>query len=220
MTSLTEGRSLMKQHELFSYAYDFISQLMDHEEIIKKVRAIILFGSVVRGDFHPESDIDLFIDIPGQATALESLVRKEISLFEKRIEKTWLLRNINPPLKILVGDLRQQRWGNLKDELSRYGKIIYGTYEEKPGKLRHHLLITYEPKTLQQKHKMAFLRALLGYRSYKGKKEYIQKGLLDQMNGTKIGSNAILINREQAKEIKAAFQKHKVKYAVKEVWSE
>lgn len=210
----------MKQHELFSYAYDFISQLMDHEEIIQRVRTIILFGSVVRGDFHPESDIDLFIDISGQSADLKSLVKKEINIFEKRIEKTWLLRNINPPLKILVDDLQQQRWSNLKDELSRYGKIIYGTYEEKPGKLHHLLLITYEPKTLPQKHKMAFLRVLLGYRSHKGKKEYVQKGLLDQMKGTKIGSKAILINREQAKEIKKAFQKHKVKYTVKEIWSE
>lgn len=210
----------MKQHELFSYVYDFISQLIDHEEIIQRVRTIILFGSVVRGDFHPESDIDLFIDIAGQSTTVESLVKKEISLFEKRIEKTWLLRNINPPLKILVGDINQQRWSNLKDELARYGKMVYGKYEEKPDKLRHHLLISYEPKTLPQKRKMAFLRALLGYRSLKGKKEYVQKGLLDQMNGVRVGSKAILINREQAKEIKETLQKHKVKYTIKEVWSE
>lgn len=210
----------MKQHELFSYAYDFISQLLDHEEILLRVRKIILFGSVVRGDFHDQSDLDLFIDLrSGEKNKMELLVKKEINLFEKRIEKTWLLRRINPPLKILVGDLEQERWSNLKDELSRYGKIVYGAYEEKPGKLRHGLLMTYELGSLKQKDKMAFLRTLCGYNSRKGKKEYVQKGLLTQIGGRKLGSNVLLVNREEGQEIKAVFRRYKVKYTIKEIWA-
>ena len=77
----------MKMAELFSYTYDFLSQLLEHEEILQSVQKIILFGSAVRGDFHSTSDIDLFIDTTS-APQIQKIVKREQSLFEKRIEKT------------------------------------------------------------------------------------------------------------------------------------
>lgn len=53
----------MKQNELFSYVYDFISQMLENRDIFGKIRKIILYGSIVRSDFTRDSDIDLFIDI-------------------------------------------------------------------------------------------------------------------------------------------------------------
>ncbi len=209
----------MKQHDLFSYVYDFLSQLMDHEEILLHVRKIVFFGSVVRGTFQERSDVDLFVDVPlAYKNSVEILVHKQVNLFEKRIEKTWMLRGVNLPLKVLIGDLDEERWSNLKDEMAHYGKVVYGVYEEKPQQLRHRLLVMYELGGLKQKQKMAFIRSLLGYTSRKGKNEYVQEGLLASFNGIKIGANTVMIDREYGKEIKELFKKYKVKYKIKDMW--
>lgn len=207
----------MKQEELFSYAYDFISQLLDQEEALKAVRKIILFGSVVRGDFHEDSDVDIFIDTLA-APALEKIVKKEQSLFEKRIEKTWALRGIALPLKIQVGDLNHPRWEALRDQIAQYGKIVYGPYEQAPRGLRHFVLITYELGKLKQKHKMAFLRVLYGYKTSAGKKQYLQKGRLESGEGKRIGANSLLLPRDRLPEIRSILTKYRVAHTLKDVW--
>lgn len=210
----------MKQHEIYSYVYDFISQLMDNKEVISSVEKIILFGSGVRGDLHKKSDIDLFIDVKKTKNPekLSDILKKEINLFEGRSEKTWHLRGITIPLKVIVGDLSHFRWKNLREEIGSYGKIIYGSFEEAPEGLNHYLLVSYELKKLSQKDKMSLLRQLFGYVSKKKGKEYLQKGLIEEMKGKKIGANVILIPRERLKEIKEVLKKHKAGYTVKDAW--
>ena len=53
----------MKQSEVFSYVYDFISQILEKKEIFESIKRIILFGSIARGDFDKDSDIDIFIEL-------------------------------------------------------------------------------------------------------------------------------------------------------------
>ena len=51
----------MERENLISYAANFVSFLLD-EKIAKHINRIVLFGSVARGNFDKESDIDVFID--------------------------------------------------------------------------------------------------------------------------------------------------------------
>jgi len=53
---------MLSQNEIIAYAMDFCSYLIS--KIDKGINSIILYGSIVRGDFDEESDIDLFIDTP------------------------------------------------------------------------------------------------------------------------------------------------------------
>ena len=204
--------------ELFSYIYDFLSQLLEHEEILQSVQKIILFGSAVRGDFHSTSDIDLFIDTTS-APQIQKIVKREQSLFEKRIEKTWALRGITLPIKIQIGDLSHSRWETLNDQIAQYGKVVYGPYEQAPKKLQHFVLITYELGKLKQKHKMAFLRVLYGYKTRKGKKQYTKKGRLESMGGKRIGVNSLFFPRDKALEIRHILNKYKMAHTVKDVWA-
>ena len=204
--------------ELFSYIYDFLSQLLEHEEILQSVQKIILFGSAVRGDFHSTSDIDLFIDTTS-APQIQKIVKREQSLFEKRIEKTWALRGITLPIKIQIGDLSHSRWETLNDQIAQYGKVVYGPYEQAPKKLQHFVLITYELGKLKQKHKMAFLRVLYGYKTRKGKKQYTKKGRLESMGGKRIGVNSLFFPRDKAREIRRILNKYKMAHTVKDVWA-
>ncbi len=207
----------MKQQGLFSYVYDFLSSLLDHEEILSSVRKIILFGSAVRGDFHAHSDIDLFIDTLS-APKIEKIVLKEQSLFEKRIEKTWVLRGIALPLKIQIGDLNHPRWEVLREQIAQYGKIVYGPYEQAPRSLQHYTLMTYGLNTLKQKKKMGFLRTLYGYKNKKGKVEYSKKGFLEEIGGRRIGTNSLLIPRDKVREIRSLFKEYGITPQLKDVW--
>ena len=208
----------MKQQELFSYVYDFLSSLFDHEETLSSVRKIILFGSIVRGDFHPDSDIDLFIDTLS-APQIEKIVQKEQSLFEKRIEKTWELRGIALPFKIQVGDLNHPRWEVLRDQIAQYGKIIYGPYEQAPRDLQHYTLLTYDLGALKQKKKMSFIRAVYGYKSKKGKVEYSKKGLLEEVGGQRVGTNSLLVPRDKVREIRSLFNSYRLTPRIKDIWA-
>lgn len=208
----------MKQQELFSYVYDFLSSLLDHEEILQSVRKIILFGSVVRGDFHARSDIDMFIDTLS-ASKIEKVVQKEQSLFEQKIKKTWELRGISLPFMIQRGDLNHPRWEALRDQIAQYGKIVYGSYEQAPPGLQHYILMTYDLSALKQKKKMGFIRAVYGYKSKKGRVEYSKKGLLEEVGGRRVGINSLLIPRDKVREIRSLFNKYRVIPRIKDVWA-
>ena len=65
----------MRKDDLISYTQDFISLLFQNLDS-GLIRSIVLFGSVSRGDFDKESDIDLFIDLFDESK--EKIVRNKI----------------------------------------------------------------------------------------------------------------------------------------------
>jgi len=207
----------MKQQELYSYVYDFISQLLENNESINLIRKIILYGSVARGNFTEKSDIDIFIDTTNPSK-LKAQVEKELNKFEQKVEKTWALRGIKLPLKIMIENIEHSRWKNLREEIASYGKIIYGSIEETPMKLKHFLLVSYELKNLTQKEKMSLIRKLHGYISKKESVEYTKTGLVKEIAGEKMGSNIILIPRLEWDKIKKILSLYKTKYTIKDIW--
>lgn len=208
----------MKQHEIFAYAYDFISQIMDNRIVFESIRKIILFGSVARNDFSEESDVDLFIDVPEEKRdEIQQQIRKEKNLFETRCKKTWFLRGVDAPIKVVVGDIESSEWKELHEEIRAYGKILYGQYVIFQKKGKQCVLITYELKKLEQKRKMGLIRALYGYSLTKKGKKYVQKGFLEKVGGTKISANAFLIEKGQLTQVKKILHSYKVPYRLKDM---
>ncbi len=210
----------MKQNELFSYVYDFVSQLLDNGVIFDSVKKIILFGSLARGDFRKDSDVDLFVDLKlmKEHRKIDGLIKKELDKFESRSEKTWHLREIDLPIKVIVGDLEQARWKDLREEVLAYGKILYGKFEKVPEKLNHQILINYDMKRLPQKRKMGFLRRLYGYVIKKGRKEYVQEGIIDEIKGEKLGAGSFIISADNLIDVKKILRDFRVKYELRDVW--
>ena len=206
----------MKNNELLSYVFDFISQISDNKEIISTIRKIILFGSLARGDMHENSDIDLFIDTTNQE--LNNLIKKELNKFESRAEKTWHLRNIKTSIKIIADDIEKEKWADLKEEIQGYGKVLYGKIDSSPNKLNQKVLITYNLTNISQKDKMSLIRKLYGYSLKKQNKIYTQKGLLEELNGEKISPNAFIISVENLQKVKKELNEHKVKYLTRPIW--
>lgn len=207
----------MNQNELFSYLYDFLHFLMAH--LKEKPIEIILFGSVARGDFHQESDIDLFINVKSKLLQKEinQIVRKTTLEFENASSNSWSLKGITFPLKVIVGDLDSEPWAALKREIISTGIVIYGKYQVLPQKLKRYYLLSFDLKNLKPKSKVRFIRKLYGYSSKKEKKVYHHSGIL-QEKGTRINQNTLLVSTDHYKSFLTLFKQFKIKYQIRETW--
>ncbi|MBI4981518.1 nucleotidyltransferase domain-containing protein [Candidatus Woesearchaeota archaeon] len=207
----------MNKNELFSFLYDFIRFLT--AQLKKEPPEIILFGSIARGDFHEESDIDLFINVKNKKEQrdIELIVKKAKIEFDNAAANSWSLKGINLPIKVIVGDLGSPRWSALKREIISTGKTIYGRYRELPAKLSHYYLLSFDLKNLQPKNKVKFIRQLYGYESRKEQKVYRSAGIL-QEKGIRINQNTILISTEHHNLFLGLFKQFKIKYQIRETW--
>ncbi len=207
----------MRQNEIFSYLYDFARFLM--ARLKEEPPEIILFGSTARGDFHKESDIDLFINLQNkkEQKEIERIVKKALMEFETAVSNSWRLKGIDLPLKVLVGDLDAPRWSALKREIISTGRVIYGRYKELPQKLNPYYLLSFKLTNLLPKNKVKFIRQMYGYKSRKEHTVYCHAGAM-QEGGVRINQNTILTPGPQLNNFLSLFKQFKIKYQIREVW--
>ncbi len=93
-----------------------------------------------------------------------------------------------------------------------------GGFDENPADLQHCFFITYNLSQTIQSKKMAFLRSLFGYTSIKKKKKYVIKGLLEKIQGKRVGVQAILLPKQVLPEIRKLLKEYNISYVIKEVW--
>ena len=84
--------------------------------------------------------------------------------------------------------------------------------------LKHYMLIFYTLKYLPQKDKVKVLRELQGYKEKKHGKQYEHLGLVQKLDGKKLGSNVILIPISNFVSVQNFFSKYNVNIELKEVW--
>ena len=222
----------MKQSEILSYLYDFVSMLIEQDNLKESVDRIILFGSVARGDSYDESDIDIFVDVRESKNTkrVEVLCRDVLNRFEISAEKTWRLRGIDLPIKIIVGRLSEPVWEDLGREIENYGILLYSMFggersitgnianPESSESLVPYALASYSLGKLSQNKKMRFLRELFGYTDKKKKKVYEREGLLSQIGGDKTAPTQIMIKYDSLSKVLDVFRSFKVPYEVRKVW--
>jgi predicted nucleotidyltransferase len=206
--------------KIIAYVYDFLSMTLEEEGIKDEIKQIVIYGSAAKGTYDKESDIDLFFDIKSKEKTelIENFLRKAIRSFEIKSEKTWKLKKINFPISFIVGSLEDETWKGIREEISSSGILLYGPYKEIPNNLQHFHLFYYSLANLSRKDKMKFIRSTFGYRLKKSKKEYKQKGFIEEVGGIKLASNVVLVPSIDSLKIKNIFYKHKIKYQISEVW--
>ncbi len=203
----------MKQEELISYAMDFASYLVLKES---RINRIILHGSIARGDFNEESDIDLFVDMDKSDKKLEDkFERIKEDYYKTKKFKEWELKGITNELSILVGKLDSNEWKDLKRSIIVTGIVIYGKYKAESDKIHYYTLISFENIKPDKKRVLIF-RKLFGFKI--GKKNY--PGLIEKIKGVKIGKGAILVPIEHSNEIKKYFKEKKLTIKVYDFWSD
>ncbi len=204
----------MKRNSLIGYALSFASFLLD-SNVGNKISKIILFGSVARGDFSDESDIDLFIDSQDK---LEKDIEKVFTAFKySKINETWKLKGIKQEISLKMGNL--DKW-SLKREVISSGILLYGKYNELPENVRYYLMIKMSLKNIKFSNQMRLWRKLYGYTQKIGSKTYIGKGLVEKLGGKKIGKAVLIVPMEKRKEIIDLLKKNRIRYTVSELWSD
>ncbi|MAF36052.1 hypothetical protein CL622_02950 [archaeon] len=202
---------------LLPYIYDFLSLAMQSPEH-GYISKIILFGSVATGAYDDESDIDLFIEMKDNSKKkqVDDMIEKTKKQFETINEKTWKLQGVENSFSCIVGKLEE--WEGLKEDILNVGIQLYGSFEQTPDDLDHYVLFSYKLKKVKQNKKMKLLRTLFGYTNVIGKKKYTQKGLVESVDGAKIGKNAILVPVKAIKEVRQIFISMKVTPQIRDVW--
>ncbi len=203
----------MKKENLIAYAMNFASFLLD-DPVSTQINSIILFGSVARGNFDKESDIDIFIDTTKD---IEKEAKKILSLFlASEVNNKWILKGLKNDISIKVGELK--KWKLQRDIISD-GIILYDKIKSVPEKADYYLLIRPTFKKFKFSKKVKLWRKLYGYKQKVGQKIYTTKGLVEKFSATRI-ENGILIPMKNKQEILDFFNIEKVEYTVNELWSD
>jgi len=182
------------------------------ERIVKEMRevegvvGIILFGSYSRGEQEEGSDIDLL-----------TVFRDERSLKENQEEIYKITAKSNLFLQVITLTIKELKSSHLLKSVIRDGKAYYLDREMK--KLLNtiyvpYALITYRMTNLKPKDKVTFIQKLEG----RGKGKYRYKGLIQELNGYKVGKGVIMIPVKNLKKIKEYLEKKNVDYVIRYVW--
>lgn len=202
---------MINRKELISYALDFTSYLIGQLEGISQV---ILFGSVARGDFDRQSDVDLFIDTPNPRLEEEVLNLAE-TFHQIQKAKNWKLKGINNRFSCLVGELDSREWKDLKRGMANNALILYGKYKAAADKIHQYTLLSFRNIKPEGK-RVALHRQLFGFKQ--GKKKYL--GLAAKFHSVRLGTGTILAPVEYALEFKKLFKKKKIPVELYDVWSD
>jgi predicted nucleotidyltransferase len=171
--------------------------------VVDGVIAAILFGSRARGDYDQYSDYDLLIIFNSKQKLWENFEK----LYNK-ISKTGLFVQAMP---VAIEELKNLEETFLHTILQE-GIVIFQRY---PFITPPHILntkpaaiITYNLTNLSHKEKLKLNYILFGRK----KTPNMREGLLEKLEGNKIGRGAIIIPWNKRIEIEKVLNKFKVKY--------
>ncbi len=200
----------MEQNDLISYSMELASFLVRK---IKDIEKIILYGSIARGDFHSDSDIDLFVEIDKKKNKKIQGLQNEF--YKTENAKKWRLKGIKNEFSIIVGDLNEGEWKNLKRAIINTGILLYGKYKANVEKNYSYSVFVFE-NIKPDKKRIAVFRKLFGFKL--GKQNY--SGLVEKLKGIKLGKSSVLIPLENVRKIKDYFNEKKVKFKIYDFWSD
>src|SRR3989338_6350390 len=197
---------------LKSYASYFISYILDNLKETENIERIILFGSVAKEEATKESDIDIFIEPKRKNINIEKEIKSlEESFYKSRESSLFKIRDIENKFSIKIGKLKD--WKDLHRSIASTGITLYGTYEAKetPAGLRHQIIIFWEKIG---KNRGSFLNKLYGF-NVKGKH---YAGLIEKLEGKKLGKSCILLPIKNKETIFKLIKKHEVKAKIIEAF--
>ena len=201
---------MQQRNELVAYALDFVSYLIEKAD---KIDRIILHGSVSRGDFDEESDIDLFIDCDKKFEKKINEIIEDYYNTEKF--KKWKLKGIENSFSCIIGKLDSNEWKELKRSIMNTGIILYGKYKAEAEKINQYTLFSFE-NIKPDKKRIAIFRKLFGFK-VKGKR---YPGFADEVKAVRIGKGCLLVQIENTKKLSDYFKNKKTTPKIYDFWSD
>jgi predicted nucleotidyltransferase len=204
---------MAKRNELIAYAIDFVSYLISKETEINRV---ILHGSVARGDFDEESDVDIFTDVLKYDKKIENKINKITDDYYKTKKfKEWELKGIKNMISLITGNLDSEEWKDLKRSIMNTGIILYGKYKGEAEKIKQYTLFSFE-NIKPDKKRVAVFRKLFGFKL----KNKTYPGIIEKYKGISVGKGAVLIPIESVNELKRYFQEKRISVKMYDLWSD
>lgn len=204
---------MAKRNELIAYAMDFASYLILKEPGIKR---IILHGSVSRGDFDEDSDVDLFIDILEHDKRIDKKINDATDNYYKTKKfKEWELKGINNPISLIIGNLDKEEWKDLKRSIINTGIVLFGKYKEEAEIIKQYTLFSFE-NIKPDKKRVAVFRKLFGFKL----KNKAYPGIISKYGGIRAGKGAVLVPIEHTIELVKYFNEKKVSVKMHDLWSD
>ena len=218
-TDRSLGRVNIPQ-ELYPVLTHFIAWAGD----IPNLRAAILFGSVVTGEFRRKSDIDVLLlfdtdhnpELGPEAEAALELAAEIARRYDLAHSFSFVMERLRG------GDLDPHfLW-----EVTHEGVVIWADpalvlmSESHPG-LEPALLVTYSTQGMTSRDKGALYRALYGYRVEKktDDKTYVseKQGLIAQV-GRRLGPGVVMVPARVAGRLIGLLEKRGASYTTTKVW--
>lgn len=219
----TRDRSLGRMNipqELYPALAHFIARAGE----VPNLRAAILFGSVVSGEFRRKSDIDVLLlfdtdhnpELGLEAEAALGLAAEIAGRYDLAHSFSFVMENLRD------GALDPHfLW-----EVAREGVVIWADpalvlVSESQSRLEPALLVTYSTQGMTSRDKGALYRALYGYRVEKkvDDKVYVseKQGLIDQV-GRRLGPGVVIVPARIADRLVGLLEKHGASYTTTKVW--
>ena len=201
---------MLNKNELISYAMEFSSYLILK---IPEINQVILHGSVARGDFTKDSDIDIFID-SNKKTEKKARIAEE-DYYKTESFKRWKLKGIKNEISLIIGELNSKEWKNLKRAIINTGIILFGKYTSEVEKTHQYTIFVFENIKPESK-RISIHRKLFGFKIRK--KQY--SGLVRELGGKKLGKSVIIIPAQHTEKLRTYFKDKKVKIQIYDFWSD
>lgn len=80
----------------------YLEILKANKEVLQKkfsVSSLVVFGSIARGDFSNESDVDVFVQMPAQMVLVVGVKQYLESILNRNVDVIRDHKNLNPFLK-------------------------------------------------------------------------------------------------------------------------
>ena len=199
-------------NDLIAYGSSFVSFILKSLDKFE-IKEIILFGSVARGEYDKNSDIDIFVNIENERDSdkIGKVINIQLKKFYKsKIREVWLNTGISNEIKVKVGNI--DKW-KLKRSIISDGITLFGKYKALPKKLEQCYLFVIKPiKDITKRNRV--IRELFGRKEDK----YQKNGLIGERG--RLSPISFIVAVKSSKEIFSIFEKEKIDYKFYEVWSD
>lgn len=194
---------------------ELIEDIKKSSKNYSEIETVIIFGSVARDQAGKESDLDICIILKNEN--LKSNISNKILDLEEKYDKNINLVFTNPSFK----NLDRQ----FIETILREGIVVYG---KKPDasiqqlELEPYEIIKFDLSNLDHSKKMKIKRLLYGIKTKKKYKGKIytnkQKGLVEKLDGLRIGIASILIPEKKSWEIENILRENGVSLRKITIW--
>lgn len=191
---------------------DFSSFLVQRFSDSTKIKRIILFGSVARGEAISKSDVDIFVDIIKENKKIEKECQNITEEFRTSVKckKYWIPLGISNEIKLTIGKL--DSWKELHSSILSNGITLYDKFKRDSKEGKHRVLFTWEnihPNSIR----VLFNKQMFGF----NQNNKFYNGLIQKYSGERMGKGSILVPAEHLVVFHQQFKKYKITVKIKRV---